>query len=41
MVYVGAAAELCSGVCSFGVALVVWSFWIYVGANCLACCLNY
>ena len=36
-----ANAALYSEMYSFGMTLVIWSFYIYVNTNSLAYCLNY
>ena len=40
MMYISATAAVCSGLYSFGMTLVIWSFYIYVNTGCLACCLG-
>ena len=40
MMYISATAALYSEMYSFGMALVIWSFKIYVNTNCLAYCLS-
>ena len=41
MMYISATAALYSEMYSFGMTLVIWSFYIYVNTNCLAYCVNY
>ena len=41
MMYINANAELYSKMYSFGMMLVIWSFYICVYTNCSVNCLNY
>ena len=40
MMYISAIAALYSKMYPFGMTLVVWTFWMCVGADCSAYCLN-
>ena len=41
VMYISATAALYSKLYSFGMTLVIWSFYIYFNTNCSVYCLNY